>query len=210
MAILRDAQNDEVRRRVVERIVPPAGEEQAWAEDCLGLSDGEFVLSAVLCGSDGGLADAERLQHALLPERSNGILPARRDKFLMNEVMRSAGLAAPLQCAPASWGEARTFLRSQLGGRLPVVIKPRRGQASVLVGLAHDEEQAQHMDAVLRDAAVHVSIDTAEVASGDSNVVYQEYLRGSEWVVDTVSCAGEHKILALWSARPRVERYALL
>ena len=199
-AILQNAgeDDDELRERVLERVVPPAGTETAWAEECLGLSDGTLLLSAVLCGSDGGLADAERLQDALLPARSNGCNPARRDKYLMNEQMRAAGLGAPLQCTPASWDETRSFLRGALGSSYPVVMKPRRGQASVLVGLAHDEEQAAHMDAILRDPAVRVSIDSSEHAAGDANVVVQEYLAGDEWVVDTVSRDGEHKVVALW------------
>ena len=167
-AILGDNEEDEARiERVMARVVPPAGEEAAWAEEALGLSDGEFRLCAVLCGSDGGLADAERLQHALLPERSNGVNGARRDKFLMNEVMHSASLAAPLQCSPASWAEAEAFLRERMKSAYPVVVKPRRGQASVLVGLAHTEEHARQMDAVLRDASVRVSIDSSEARAGN-------------------------------------------
>jgi hypothetical protein len=165
--------------------------ELVWAADALPDCD----IVGVLCGSDGGLADAERLQDVLVPARSNGRNPARRDKFLMLEAMRSAGLDAPMQAAPASWEEARSFLASQ---RYPVVLKPRRGQASVLVGLAHDEAGARRMDSILRDAGTHTSIDTSELAAGDENVLIQEYVGGDEWVVDTVSAAGEHKVLALW------------
>ena len=192
------ADDEELRMRVLERMVPEPGEEASWAEDSLGLSDGTLQLMAVLCGSDGGLSDAERLQHVLLPERSNGINAARRDKYLMNEAVRAAGLAAPLQCTPRSWEEAQDFLRNRLGSRFPIVVKPRRGQASVLVGLAHTEQQAQHMDAILRDAHVRVSIDDTELPAGNENVVMQEFLAGAEWVVDTVSRDGEHKVLALW------------
>ena len=188
----------EVRARVLERMVPPPGEEAGWAEDSLGLSDGTLQLMGVLCGSDGGLADAERLQDALLPERSNGIDPARRDKYLMNEAVRSAGLRAPLQCSASSWAEARGWLRANLGSCYPVVVKPRRGQASVLVGLARDEAQAERMDSVLRDPGVSVSIAAPELGAGESNVVVQEFVAGDEYVVDTVSRDGEHKVLAMW------------
>ena len=179
-AILKEqgVDDEELVERVLERTVPRAGEEAVWAEESLGLGDGTFDLVAVLCGSDGGLADAERLQHALLPERSNGINPARRDKYLMNEAVRAAGLGAPLQCTPTSWTEARAFVEDVLGSRYPVVIKPRRGQASVLVGLAHDEEQMQRMDSILRDPSIFVSIDTSELPGGDTNVLLQEFLVG--------------------------------
>ena len=42
-------------------------------------------------------------------------------------------------------------------------------QASVLVGLAHTEEHARQMDAVLRDASVRVSIDSSEARAGDAS-----------------------------------------
>lgn len=198
-AILSGREDDEeLCERVLTRTVPSPGEELEWAEENLGLQDGTLLLSAVLCGSDGGLADAERLQDVLVRERSNGLNPARRDKFLMNEVLRAAGLSAPLQCAPTTWEDARAFLRGPLGSRYPVVMKPRRGQASVLVGLARSEADAERMDAVLRDANVRVSIDSSELQAGDDNVVVQEYLAGEEWVVDAVSRNGEHKVVALW------------
>ena len=189
-----DDNGESLRERVGANTVPSAGSELLWARDRLP-ADVEIV--GVLCGSDGGLADAERLQHVLIPHRSNGLLPARRDKYLMCEAVRAAGLSAPAQCSPGTWTELRRFLREE-HKRYPIVLKPRRGQASVLVGLAHDEAQAQHMDAILRAPTCHASIDTSETAAGDLNVVAQEYLDGDEFVVDTVSSAGEHKALAIW------------
>ena len=86
----------DVAARVRENEAPAAGQEQAWADE---LPD-DVEIAGVLCGSDGGLADAERLQHALVPQCSNGINTARRDKYLMLETMRSAGLGAPLVRRP--------------------------------------------------------------------------------------------------------------
>eukprot|EP00966_Prymnesium_polylepis_P177819 4117869-Prymnesium_polylepis.1 len=116
--------------------VPAEGEEAAWAASSLPAG---ATVRGVVCGDDGGLADAERLAHALIPERANGILPARRDKYAMNDVLRAAGMPTVAQAAPASWDEAVNFVRGGACG-LPVVIKPRRGVASILVGLAHTEE----------------------------------------------------------------------
>ena len=176
-----------VADRVRENIAPPAGMESEWAAE--ELPEG-IVIVGVLCGSDGGLADAERLQDALVPHRSNGVNPARRDKYLMVEVMRAAGLASQQQAVTADWAATKAFIATQ---QLPVVLKPRRGQASVLVGLAQSEDEAERMDAVLRDSSV--SIERLDV---ESNVVVQQHVGGDEWVVDTVSANGEHKALALW------------
>ena len=63
----------------------------------------------VLCGSDAGLEGGERLLHALVPGRSNGLLRARRDKFLMNDALRRCGLDAALQASASEWSEAAAF-----------------------------------------------------------------------------------------------------
>ena len=168
--------NQEIIERVKSNEAPIPGTEHEWlAEE---LPDGVEIVG-VLCGSDGGLADAERLQDTLVPKRSNGINVARRDKYLMLEAMRSAGLGAPKQATPASWEQTETFVGSS-SLSYPIVLKPRRGQASVLVGLARDADEAKRMDTALRDPTCHASIDTSELPAGDNNVLVQEYLKGEE------------------------------
>lgn len=52
----------------------------------------------------------ERLQAALLGPRFGGMNEARRDKFLMNEAMRDAGLAAARQVKTGDRSKVREFL----------------------------------------------------------------------------------------------------
>jgi len=116
----------------------------------------------------------------------------------MNEVCRSAGMAVTKQALPASWQEAESFLKRlwlESGGLSGVraVVKPRRGQASVGVFSVCTLEEAQAAYHAL--SAHQVSTDATEVESG---AVVQEYMDGEEWIVDTVSRAGEHKVAALW------------
>jgi hypothetical protein len=59
-----------VVKRVRANEVPPAGEELGWAKMVL---PRDVSFAGVLCGTDGGLADAERMLHALVP----GVRPAR-------------------------------------------------------------------------------------------------------------------------------------
>jgi hypothetical protein len=155
---------DLVRSAVDEQVAPEAGAEAAWAAD-RGLLGGEggVELLGVLCGSDAGLATAERLLAALVPKRSNGRNPARRDKFLTHRALAAAGLASARQAAVTSWGEAETFLAT-LGEPLRAVVKPRRGQGSLRVGLATSAAQARHMLGFL--FAEPTSLDVEEVPAG--------------------------------------------
>jgi biotin carboxylase len=168
---------------------PAAGEEEAWAASRDDLATAHLL--GVLCGSDAGLATAERLQHTLVPQRSNGVNVARRDKFAMHEAVRAAGLAAAAQCAPSSWAEASAFLAT-LGTPLRAVLKPIRGQDSLRVGLASSLPQARAMYEALSEVAVSLDDELPPRA------LVQELLDGDEWVIDTVSRDGEHKALALW------------
>jgi hypothetical protein len=165
-------------------------------------------VRGVLCGDDGALADAERIAHCISPDLSNGIHGARRDKFLMNEALRAAGVPACRQLAPHSWEEARDFLRSsKASGGLPAVIKPRRGSSSINVGLARSEEEAElqyrtlaAMDEVFSSMSVPEGSDGPDPAdlAGWGAPVIQECLGGDEWIVDTVSREGQHKVAALF------------
>lgn len=177
-------------RRVRASQAPGQGEEMEWAASHLAGA----CVEGVLCGSDGGLATAERLQHVLVPHRSNGIDPARRDKFAMNARCGAAGLPVAAQAAPSDWPECEDFLtRLARGNAVRAVLKPRRGQASVGVHLVHGWAEARAVFEGL--SAFPVSTDATEVGTA---CVVQEVLRGREWVVDTVSRDGRHKTLALW------------
>ena len=168
------------------KLEPSFGEEASWAADRL---QGMHVLD-VVCGSDAGLACSERMLNALAPERSNGLLRARRDKFLMNEALRARGLDAVRQAVASSWPEASAFVTS-LPQPLAVVVKPRRGSASLRVGLARSiDEAARCFERVLE---LPSTLDESEEGLV-STVLLQEYLQGEEWIVDTMSRDGEHKV----------------
>ena len=191
-ALINEGCTEEEECEIVIDRVPLPGDEIAWRDEYF--SDVDVV--GVLCTSDAGLADAERLQHLLVPERSNGMKPARRDKWAMVEAMRSAGLAASDQAATDTWEELKAFLDAH---DYPVVLKPRRGQASILVGLAHDEAQARGMQETLGSFSSFVSLDGCNVDEcSEGQCVVQEFLRGTEYIVDTVSADGEHKCLGFW------------
>lgn len=146
---------------IMAALAPPPGEEQAWASQNL---EGMLPVIDVVGGSDAGLECSERLLDALVPSRSNGLLDARRDKYNMHEQLRAAGLSAAKQVVASEWCEAATFLE-QLPKPLAVVLKPRRGQASLRVGLARSvEEAAAQFERVLEmPSTLDVTGDTSSV-----------------------------------------------
>jgi len=79
---------------------PRPGNETTWAEEFSGTE-----ICAVLSESDSGLAVAERIQVALnLP--GNGECPQLRNKYLMNEACKEAGLETVKQFLAKDWDSA--------------------------------------------------------------------------------------------------------
>ena len=130
---------DEEAAEYRARLAPEPSEAAAWCESVLPAG---CEVIGVCCGSDAGLGCAERLLHALVPERSNGLLAARRDKFEQHEALRACGLDAARQAAASEWEDAASFL-SSLPEPMRVVLKPRRGQGSARVGLARSLPEAE-------------------------------------------------------------------
>ena len=77
-----------------------------------------FEIVGIVCESDSGLDDAERLGEALglYPDRHDGFNAARRNKFLMNEACERAGLRVVRQKMCETLEEALDFA-SELGVR---------------------------------------------------------------------------------------------
>ncbi|CAM9458146.1 unnamed protein product, partial [Hapterophycus canaliculatus] len=227
---------------------PEPGKEADWASRL------PFPLAAVICESDAGLANAERLQAALLGDRFGGMNDARRDKFLMNEAMRDAGLSAARQIKTGDRAKVREFLETlKTKPPPPPAISPRTdGQtlgravddagdpaaressrklpsdASGLNRQRHRRQDGETESPTCLDGVLSVVKPARGCASGsvfrcngegeamkafekilgtpkygtpgeyNDEVLVQEFLVGTEYVVDTVSRDGEHKAVAVW------------
>ena len=152
---------------------------------------GAYLLG-VLCESDTGLSLAEVIGTSLLPTVHNR-LEARRDKFLQQSTLRSAGLDSVQQILTSSWDEARAFFESHASEG--VVIKPPRGSASIGVAFAASLSEAEAHFAALLSSPDNpgFSNNTAQ-----RDVLVQEFVKGREFAIDTVSRDGEHKVVASW------------
>ncbi|KAF1794965.1 ATP-grasp fold, subdomain 2 [Phytophthora cactorum] len=124
------------------------------------------------------LIDALGLEGNVM-EHSN----ARRDKYLMGETLRSAGVRAVKQVKAKTWAEAEAFYHPGSQTRT------FRGTEDVVLCLSI-EEAKRTFDGILgKINGLGIQNDA---------VLLQEYLEGDEYVVDTVSRNGEHKVAAIW------------
>ncbi|MGW1074435.1 ATP-grasp domain-containing protein [Streptomyces sp. NPDC002537] len=144
----------------------------------------------VVPGQESAVRLADRLSEALgIATNGTEFSPARRDKYEMIETLRRAGVRCAEQFksgdpeALAGWAEDR--------GTYPVVVKPLSSAASdgvVICGNA-DEVHA---------AAERVLASPDIFGTSNTEVLVQAYLKGPEYVVDTVSCAGRRYACGVW------------
>ena len=69
----------------------------------------DLLIEGIVCESDSGLADSERVAALLKIVKQNGHNEARRNKFLMNEAVSQFGLATVKQKLCRSVEEAKAF-----------------------------------------------------------------------------------------------------
>jgi len=138
-----------------------------------------WPVAYVVAGSESGVEVADRLAAELAlpvgnPVRSSG---QRRDKLLMQRAVAAAGLPTAGFRAVDHPEEAPAA--AALVGGYPVVIKPLRSAGTVGVSVCRVRSRT------LYDTAV-------------DRVLVQEYLAGEEYMVNSLSMAGRHRVTEVW------------
>ena len=116
---------------------------------------------------------------------------ARRNKYVMGETIRAAGIRAVKQLRASTWREIDAFLSEWKPDPFKVVVKPMDSAGSDDVTLCHSLADVQK-------AFGNIMGKTNGLGLVNQAVLVQEYLEGLEYVVDTVSRDGVHKVAALW------------
>ncbi|KAJ8599403.1 hypothetical protein CTAYLR_009705 [Chrysophaeum taylorii] len=152
------------------------------------ISDLEFAhVAGVAVGCESGVECYDMLTELLEGFPSNGSAQSltRRDKYPMGEAVRAAGLRACEQKLCATWDQAETFIDGWC------VLKPCKSAGTDGVYIAKNHEEARRR---------FNQILGQENIFGETNdaVLVQEFLRGTEFVVDSVSIEGVHKCTAIW------------
>lgn len=161
---------------------------------------------ALMCGSEFGVlledALANGLNTVLAPPNhvlSSGIadIELKADKYRQSETVRAFGLAAVRQKLASSEEDIKVFLAEQ-GPDFKAVVKPQTGAGSVGVTFCDSAEAVWNAyDTIL--AGEH------KAHCGDkyrhyerAGVLLQEYLEGTEYIVNLVVSGGVPKCTALW------------
>ena len=149
-----------------------------------------FKPVAVVAGSEFGVELATRLGSDLgLPGNPWSIIGRMTRKDEMHQALADHGVRAIRGRIVRSEAEAEAFYKEL--GTTHTVIKRARSAATLGVHLCEGFDEM--MDAVRTELAL---------AATDGNVgdiLMQERIIGKEYIVNTVSCAGKHRLVSMWA-----------
>ncbi|MGW0394889.1 ATP-grasp domain-containing protein [Streptomyces sp. NPDC003042] len=148
-----------------------------------------YAPVAVVAGGEIGVPLTDALSSALgLPGNGVELSEARRDKYVMIETIKRAGVPGARQLQVTDEEQLAAWHRS-LGGR--VVVKPLRSSGNDHVFFCDTPEESV--------AAYRKTAGTVNVFSErNDGMVAQEYLCGTEYMVNTVSRDGHHRVCEIW------------
>ncbi|HEY4092647.1 MAG TPA: ATP-grasp domain-containing protein [Luteibacter sp.] len=149
----------------------------------------------VVAGSEWGVWLAEALAVGLgVPTNSAGGTHLRRNKFDMVEAAGAAGLAVAAQAMVTDGEQAAHWM---------VGLGLERAVAKPLESAASDNVFICDSPASLGAAVSTIRASRSVMLTTNEKVVVQQFLDGTEYVVNTVSGAGEDKVSEVW----RVTKY---
>lgn len=173
--------------------IPYEGDIKALVSAIQSASGPEKRIDAVLPGAELGVLLADAITDALNLRRNRmEHSPARRDKYLMGETLREAGIRSVKQVKAETWSQAQAFIQSEFGSEsIQIVLKPLESAGTEDVILCSSMEQAKTTFASIFGKINGLGIENRAV-------LVQEFLEGNEYVIDTVSLDGTHKVTAIW------------
>ncbi|CAK9075130.1 unnamed protein product [Durusdinium trenchii] len=145
---------------------------------------------ALICGGEMGvkLADALSEHMGLRGNTTAHGMANRRDKQVQQDAVKAQGLRAVRSVCGKRWDEVKDFTDSE---RFPIIVKPGESAGSDGVKLcATPVEAEQHFQLLMNSQR--------KVGPQRAAVLLQEYLRGTEYIVDNVSRDGVHKTTMVW------------
>ncbi|MFJ4675898.1 biotin carboxylase [Kitasatospora sp. NPDC088783] len=144
---------------------------------------------AVLAGRETGVELADALSERLgLPSNGTAASAARRDKYVQIETLKARGVPGMRQLRTGDPDELRAWHR-RLGG--VAVVKPLR---------SYWGDGVSFCDAPGDSVAALHRLRARGTVQGEpiEEVVAQEYLVGTEYVLNTVSSGGTHQLTDAW------------
>jgi hypothetical protein len=149
----------------------------------------------VVVGSEPGVLVSDALSERLgLPSNGTALSAARRDKHLMAQALRAAGVRAIEEVKTADAEQAVAWAERR--DDWPVVVKPvdSAGTDGVVLCETPDAIRAAFAETIGRPNALH---------GANEQLLVQELLRGTQLFTDSISWDGVHHVAECWRDNKR-------
>ncbi|OGR67717.1 MAG: hypothetical protein A2X30_09335 [Elusimicrobia bacterium GWB2_63_16] len=151
-------------------------------------------IRAVFPGTESAVELAERAR-ALLGFKTNnpGSTQLRRNKYRMHMALRKSGLRIPAQIEASSFEEILGWIEKDSGNEIswPVVVKPLQSAGTDGLSFSSDlGELRRHAESILASRDMFGNPNT--------KILAQSFVPGTEYVVNTISSDGRHRITDFW------------
>lgn len=176
-------------RRIAEQRIVDLAEviRPADMDDLVSRLEG-YDIACVIAGSEYGIPYADRLSYILgLPGNDPSTTPYRTDKLHMHRALKRAGLRH-IRTVPVRSEEDITEFWS---GK-PVIVKPSASVATIGVHLCQTLDEC--LEAYREDRGTG-----GWTGGGVGEIVLQDYIDGPEFIVNTLSRDGVHRITDMWA-----------
>ncbi len=149
-----------------------------------------FGTVAVVCGCELGVPLADRLAKALgVAGNSPDTTPLRRDKSRMQDALQRHGIRHIRSTVIACVEEAIAFAKAI--GKYPVVLKPLLSSGSEGLHFCRDQAELEKWTGRM--------LGQKNWSGGvNQQLLVQEYITGTEYIVDCVSRDGVHTMTDMW------------
>ncbi|MBQ4878196.1 ATP-grasp domain-containing protein [Pseudoalteromonas luteoviolacea] len=149
-----------------------------------------YQVECVFPGIEPGVELADQLSETI-GVSSNGtrLSQFRRNKYLMIEHLKSLGIDTPKQICSDKLSKIKDWLDEN--NIYPIVLKPKDSAGSDNVVICHTFED-------VKIAFNNIIKSTNIMGKYNDEVLVQEFLVGTEYVVNTVSCEGHHFVSDIW------------
>ena len=144
----------------------------------------------VIVGSEPGVELADLIAENLkLPHNTTELSLARRNKFAMLEAVGKAGLLIPQSLHTNNLNEV---LQWQEENKIePIVLKPEKSAGADHVYFCHSKQD-------VRNAYQAIISEKNIFGVYNSKLLAQTFLKGTEYIVNTVSSSGSHYLAEIW------------
>lgn len=150
-------------------------------------------IDAVYIGCETGVNLGEELAQLLsLPTNDMSKAYIRRNKFHQQEAAKNAGLNSAGQKLAQSMDDCEEFLKDLKADPFAAIVKPTEGAGSVGVVKCNSPDEVRE--------AVRETLGAINVfGATNEGALIQEFLVGNEYVVDSVTLDGKHKIISMFA-----------